>query len=107
MSSIVGTDDTLSVSDRVIEEVASVTGTDPLEMEPLYTRIDPDCLESLFSDDSLPESRTQGHVAFPMAGCEVVVEADGTIEVTPYSDTAGDASAEGPAVSSRAVESPD
>jgi hypothetical protein len=108
MSSITDTDDTLSVSQRVVEKVAAETEIDPLEMEPLYTRVDPDCLESLFRDDSMPGDRNQGHIAFPMAGCEVVVEANGAIDVTPYGDAAGGTSTtEGATMSSAAVESPD
>lgn len=104
MSPTINTGEMAAISERVIEKVAAVTGTDPLEMEPLYSRVDPDCLESLFDDRTVPESRNQGHVAFPLDGCQVVVEADGTVEVTPFGERADATTA---TASSRAVESPD
>lgn len=74
--------DTTSPSQRVIEQVAEATNTDPVDLEPLYTRIDPDCLDSIFSDQSSRASRARGQVSFPMAGCHVVVKADGTVDVS-------------------------
>lgn len=107
MSPTINTGETVAISERVIEEVAAVTGTDPLEMEPLYSRVDPDCLESLFDDESVPETRGQGHIAFPMDGCQVVVRADETIDVTPFGELADAPSTAEHPTSSRAVESPD
>lgn len=108
MNSTTNTDDTVPVSQRVVEEVAAVTGTDPLEIEPLYTRVDPDCLESIFDDTSIPERRSQGHLTFPLDGCRVVIHADGEIEVTPYGELPNATPAAGGATpSSGAMESPD
>ena len=69
-----------SVSERVIEEVADETGTDPLELEPLYRVVDPECLDGLFRDVSPSTPRNAGHVTFRMAGCQVTVSHDGTVE---------------------------
>ncbi|MDS0474662.1 HalOD1 output domain-containing protein [Natrinema sp. 1APR25-10V2] len=67
---------TPDISHRVAEKVAAANGTDPLNLDPLYNRIDPDCLNSLFQDET-----SEGYVEFLMAGCNVTVQADGTVEV--------------------------
>jgi len=87
MTSETWTDPARPVSQRVVDRVAAVTGKDPLEMEALYERIDPDGLNRLFSDDPPRPSRDRGYVAFPMAGCQVLVHADGTVEVTPEEES--------------------
>lgn len=73
--------DTEPVSRRVVEQVAEATDSDPMELEPLYERIDPDALDDLFSDPHPMDNRRVGHVSFTMAGCEVVVWADDTVDV--------------------------
>lgn len=84
----IGDIETTSMSQRIVERVADVTGTDPIELEPLYERVDPECLDSLFDETSPAADRHRGHLAFPMAGCRVVVWADGSIDVEPDTDTA-------------------
>lgn len=83
MTPTIGQNDTPPTSQRVIEEVAAVTGMNPLEMEPLYHQIDPDSLNSLFSDADSTTSGQQGHIIFPLAGCQVTVWADGSVDVEP------------------------
>lgn len=73
--------DVKPVSLRVVEKVAEATDTDPMNLEPLYERIDPDSLDGLFSDPNPMDNRRVGHVSFTMAGCEVVVWADDTVDV--------------------------
>lgn len=108
MTSTIGGNESESVSQQVIAEVAETTGKDPLEMEPLYTRVDPDCLETIFSGKSRMTARKQGQISFPMAGCQVVVEADGTLDVTKHGETAETAVSSGQASgASNAAESPD
>lgn len=70
-----------SVGERVVEAVADVTGTDPIDLEPIYNHVDATSLDRLFEDASPEAPRDRGHVAFPMAGCQIVVYADGTIVV--------------------------
>jgi hypothetical protein len=74
-------DDSPSISERVVETVADVVDTDPMELDPLYDSIDTTSLNRLFESASDDTPRDRGHVAFPMAGCQVVVYADGTIVV--------------------------
>lgn len=82
MTSMLDTNESMSVSERVIAAVAAATDTDPLELEPLYTRIDPDCLDSIFDGESSGRDRNLGQITFPMAGRQVVVNADGTVDVS-------------------------
>lgn len=71
-----------STSRSVIEAVADETGTDPLELEPLYRTVDPDSLDALFRDR--PSGRGSGllRVEFTFGGCRVVVSSDDTIAVS-------------------------
>lgn len=73
------------VQTAVINTVAAATDQDPMEMEPLSNIIDPDSLDSLFAPTrSTP--RTVGRITFQYQGCAVSVDAEGTVEVTPYTD---------------------
>lgn len=64
-------------STTVVEAVATATETDPNELEPLYSAVDPDALDALFADTGTPGSRA-GHVEFTYCGFEVVVSRDGS-----------------------------
>ena len=73
-------DDT-DLSVAVIEAVASVSGRDPTEIEPMYEYVDPDALDALFESG---ERRTAGStVSFPVADHLVVAHSDGEIAVYP------------------------
>lgn len=77
-----------SFSETVIDAVAEAKDVDPLDLEPLYSTIDPDALDGLFrptagSTDSTMELR------FSMAGCQVVIHGDGEVVVTPATENAG------------------
>lgn len=82
------------LSEQVVQAVAEETGADPLEMNPLYEAINPDCLDSLFktTDGGLP--RNIGEVTFRYFGCEVTVTSAGEVRVTsPEVATAAEAEA--------------
>ena len=87
MESTINTIEYEQVSRRVVEQVAAKTGIDSHKLEPLYSYIDPDGLDSLFADTS-ETRRDRGHVTFPMAGCQVTVHAYGAVEVTLQGDPA-------------------
>ena len=70
-----------TITERVVANVAAATGTDPVDLEPLYYSVDPDCLEGLFGRDNDSRGMVHGHLAFTMEGCRVVVWADGTVDV--------------------------
>lgn len=63
----------VTVSERVIQKVATATNSDPLELPPLYGPIDPDALNVLI------EQMADGEISFTYAGHEITVESDGTI----------------------------
>ena len=73
-------DEPLSVT--VASAVASVTGHDVTELEPLHYTINTDALERLF--EPRPNGlRTGGTVTFEYQGCTVTITADGEITVEP------------------------
>lgn len=68
------------VSTKVLDEVAAFKGTEPTELQPpLYDVIDPDALDSLFSERG--GSSHGGRISFAYSDCEVVVESDGRVTV--------------------------
>lgn len=71
---------TEAVSVAVVSTVAEHAATKPSELEPLYTVVDPDALESLFHHD------VDGYVSFPYNGYEVVVHSSGAIDVNDSDD---------------------
>lgn len=74
-----------SLSIAVVEAVASVTGRDPLEIEPLNKYVDPDALDAIFGSDG---RSPRGRISFPLEDHLVVVDAGGEIRVYPQRDTA-------------------
>lgn len=72
------------ISDTVVTTVAAATGVDPLELDPLYTVVDPDALDRIFQP-SIGSPPTDLELRFSMAGCQVTVHADGEVAVTPPS----------------------
>lgn len=65
----------------VVEAVTAETERDPLDLDPLYTQIDPDAL------DTLVASATDNvRIGFTYEGCDVVVEGSGDISVTPATE---------------------
>lgn len=73
-------DEPLSVT--VASAVASVTGRDVTELEPLHYTINTDALERLF--EPRPNGlRTGGTVTFEYHDCTVTITADGEITVDP------------------------
>lgn len=80
-----------TVSERVIQAVATTSSADPLELPPLYDAVDPDALDSLVTE------MTDGEVVFAYAGYEVTVRSDGTIMVD---ETTADRASTGTAAAS-------
>lgn len=89
MNSTADTTNGTPISHLVIEKVAAATNTDPMDLEPLFGRIDPDALDALFDDGAGTITRMEGQVTFPMSGCEVTVTASGTVDVTTQADHHG------------------
>ncbi|MXR21494.1 HalOD1 output domain-containing protein [Halobacterium bonnevillei] len=64
-----------TVSERVIQKVATASGTDALELPPLWDAIEPDAL------DTLVAGMVDGEVSFAYAGYDVTVTSDETISL--------------------------
>jgi len=75
-----------SLSETVIDAVATVSGMDPMDLEPLYGTIDPDLIDGLAAG---PKSATQPPVElrFTWAGCTVTASADGGVVVEPVDES--------------------
>ena len=72
-----------SVAEAVVRVVSSVTQTEQTGLEPLYSKVDPDALNALFTspENGVPRP-TDGVVAFDYAGNHIEITADGTINIT-------------------------
>ncbi|WP_049985274.1 HalOD1 output domain-containing protein [Halobellus rufus] len=64
-----------SVADQVVRKVASVTGTDEVDLPPLYDVIDPDALVRVV------ETMSSGEITFSYVDCDVTVDSDGSVRV--------------------------
>lgn len=74
------------MSETVVTAVAEAKGVDPLDLDPLYTVIDPDALNRMFRP-SVGSPPTSMELRFSMADCHVVVHGDGEVAVTQPSET--------------------
>ncbi|WP_165875357.1 HalOD1 output domain-containing protein [Natrarchaeobius chitinivorans] len=74
-------DPTDSATKAVVSAVAAVSDTNPLDVDPLHSTIDPDALNEL----STPRSGADGalHITFEYHGYEVTASSHGEIEVRP------------------------
>lgn len=63
-------------STAVVDAVASITDTDALDLDPLYSVIDPDHLDGLVEDhdDQNPDSATE--ISFRYVGCQIALHGD-------------------------------
>lgn len=75
------------ISATIIESVAAITGKEPTDLKPLYEVVDPDALDQLLrslQNSGIDEGPSE--VVFTFNGCEVKVEADGTIMLDPIAE---------------------
>jgi hypothetical protein len=72
-----------ATTDAVLTAVAACRERDELALPPLYSVVDPDALDALFTTAAGDESPRTGTVAFDYAGCRVTVERRGTVVVEP------------------------
>ncbi|MFB9823158.1 HalOD1 output domain-containing protein [Halobaculum roseum] len=72
-----------TVIHAVVASVASVSGTDPIELPPLYDVIDPDALASLCSGRRSDGSDSSVRVSFEYADHLVTVSGCRTATATP------------------------
>ena len=76
------------ISETVVSTVAEAKDVDPLELEPLYSVVDPDALNSMFSP-SKGSPPTTMELSFSLADCEVTVRGDGEVAVRPPAEGEG------------------
>ena len=70
-----------SASMAVIATLADVLDTDPVELDPLYSAVDPDELDGLVRVHDLTEG--DSHVSFTHEGYAITVHSYGVISITP------------------------
>lgn len=70
-----------SATEAVVNAVSELTGSDPMDLEPLYRAIDPDALEAMVATGPV-EAGAETRVSFSYSGCDVVVSCDGVVEAT-------------------------
>ena len=64
----------------VIEGVAALSNRDPSSMQPLYTAVDPDALDTIFAPPT--DAHQNAHVTFEYEGCQVTVQGDGQVLIS-------------------------
>ena len=68
-------------STAIVEGVAAIRETDPVDLAPLGEHVDPDCLDGLFEPPLESESGSVS-VSFTYAGCNVVVSGPTLVTIT-------------------------
>ncbi|WP_276261483.1 HalOD1 output domain-containing protein [Haloglomus litoreum] len=66
------------VAEAVVEATSTVTGRDPLDMEPLFDVVDPDALETLVAG---PAGSAGVSVSFQFEGRQITVQRGGRIHI--------------------------
>ena len=83
-----GDDSETDVSETVVMAVAEAAGVDPLDLDPLYTTVNPDALNNVF-EPTVGSATPAMELNFSMAGCQVAVHGDGDVVVTPPQENSG------------------
>lgn len=68
---------TSTPSARVVTAVAEAAETDPLDLPPLYSALDPDALDALVTNSE----SSSIFLTFPYAGYTVSIHGDGEVDV--------------------------
>lgn len=68
-------------STAVVETVAATTGRDPMTLEPLYERVDPDALDALVNPNGSNLDSQDVTVSFSFADHSVTVHRNGEVVV--------------------------
>lgn len=71
-----------SVTQSVVEKIASAEGVDAIDIAPLFESTDPDALETLFTDSASAEHIT---IEFDHYGYHVIIDG-GRVSIEPHSD---------------------
>jgi len=68
------------ITETVIDAIATVSGTDPLDLPPLYEAVDPDALELIVREPNAAPTRSC-FVGFTLGAWGVIVTGSGEIQV--------------------------
>ncbi len=69
------------LSSTIVSTVATLSGTDPADLEVLYDTLDPDALDALFEPRPDNRRRDDGRVWFSLDGYGITVYGDGFVVV--------------------------
>lgn len=70
-------------SQRIINRIADLEGIDPTELTPpLYSKVDPEALDSLFRSPTSDGSEPADHICFRYCGYEIRVESNDHVSIT-------------------------
>lgn len=75
-----------TVTGAVVSAVSAVEGIDPLDVEPLYSKVDPDALDKLFSPMTDGVPRHNVALSFLLHGYSVTVYSEGRVDVQEIDD---------------------
>lgn len=64
-------------SSAVVQAVSTVADEDPLDIEPLYDVVDPDALDTLFTQSQYYHGPPNGSIQFEYHSYTVVIKANG------------------------------
>jgi hypothetical protein len=70
-------------TEAVVYAVAEATETDPLDLPPLHSALDPDALNMLFETSTNGRPQTAITVSFEYADHQIVLKEHGSIVITP------------------------
>lgn len=74
------------VSEVVVQAVAAVADRSPLDLDPLYSTVDSDSLDALFTSNAANPHATDIHMSFVFNEHEVTVHSYGIVEVVPVGE---------------------
>lgn len=75
----------ISITEKIVSEVASFEDVSPTDLDPLYEIIDLNALDRLVQRNS-NSSHITGKISFPYHGYIVTVHVDGEIKLTPKNE---------------------
>lgn len=78
----VESDTEVPLSVIIVQAIATITQSDPLQLEPLTEYIDPEALERLYNPDQYT-SLGQPVVSFSYAGYQITVESPTEVTISP------------------------
>ncbi len=68
------------ITEVVIDALAAVSGTDPLELPPLYEAVDPDALELIVREPNAAPTRSC-FIGFTLGAWGIIVTGSGEIQI--------------------------